>query len=82
MQGIVDRVRQVHDIMGEISQASREQSAGIEQVNIAVTQIGEATQQNAQIVDDAQRQAVALRDEAAQLADAVSVFKLKGGVHS
>ncbi|WP_186196655.1 methyl-accepting chemotaxis protein [Burkholderia gladioli] len=78
MQGIVERVGQVRDLMGEISQASREQSQAIEQVNIAVTQIGEATQQNAQVVDQAQREAVALSDEAALLADAVSVFKLRG----
>lgn len=40
--------------MGEISVASREQSGGIEQVNLAVTQIGEATQQNATIVGEAE----------------------------
>ncbi len=63
-------------IIAEISAASREQSSGIEQVNLAVTQIGAATQQNATLIADAERAAAALRDEAAQLAHAVSVFRL------
>jgi methyl-accepting chemotaxis protein-2 (aspartate sensor receptor) len=65
--------------MGEISVASREQSGGIEQVNIAVTQIGEATQQNAAIVGNAEQAAAELRDQAARLAQVVSVFKLDAG---
>jgi len=76
MHGIVERVGQVRAIMGEISVASREQSGGIEQVNIAVTQIGEATQQNAAIVGNAEQAAAELRDQAARLAQVVSVFKL------
>jgi methyl-accepting chemotaxis protein-2 (aspartate sensor receptor) len=79
MQGIVERVSQVRAIMGEISVASREQSGGIEQVNLAVTQIGEATQQNATIVGDAELAAAELRDHAARLAEVVSVFKLDAG---
>ncbi|MBR8330432.1 methyl-accepting chemotaxis protein [Burkholderia ambifaria] len=77
MRDIVARVDQVHTLIGEISAASREQSTGIEQVNLAVTQIGEATQQNATLIADAERAAVALRDQAAQLSDAVSVFRLE-----
>ncbi|KGC68806.1 methyl-accepting chemotaxis (MCP) signaling domain protein [Burkholderia pseudomallei] len=76
MQDIVARVDQVRAIIAEISAASREQSSGIEQVNLAVTQIGAATQQNATLIADAERAAAALRDEAAQLAHAVSVFRL------
>ncbi|WP_166677091.1 methyl-accepting chemotaxis protein [Burkholderia pseudomallei] len=76
MQDIVARVDQVRAIIAEISAASREQSGGIEQVNLAVTQIGAATQQNATLIADAERAAAALRDEAAQLAHAVSVFRL------
>ncbi|OMZ83212.1 methyl-accepting chemotaxis protein [Burkholderia pseudomallei] len=76
MQDIVARVDQVRAIIAEISAASREQSGGIEQVNLAVTQIGAATQQNATLIADAERAAAALRDEAAQLAQAVSVFRL------
>ncbi|WP_322082451.1 Cache 3/Cache 2 fusion domain-containing protein [Burkholderia sp. BCC1972] len=77
MRDIVARVDQVRTLIGEISAASREQSTGIEQVNLAVTQIGEATQQNATLISDAERAAVALRDQAAQLSDAVSVFRLE-----
>ncbi|ELW9526402.1 methyl-accepting chemotaxis protein [Burkholderia cenocepacia] len=77
MRDIVARVDQVRTLIGEISAASREQSTGIEQVNVAVTQIGDATQQNARLISDAERAAVALRDQAAQLSDAVSVFRLE-----
>jgi methyl-accepting chemotaxis protein len=76
MRGIVERVGQVQTIIGEISVASREQSGGIEQVNLAVTQIGEATQQNAALVVEAERAAEELREQADRLSDAVSVFKL------
>jgi methyl-accepting chemotaxis protein-2 (aspartate sensor receptor) len=76
MQGIVEQVGQVRAIMGEISVASREQSGGIEQINLAVTQIGEATQQNATMVGEAEIAAAELRDQAARLAQVVSVFKL------
>lgn len=79
MQGIVQQVGQVRAIMAEISVASREQSGGIEQVNLAVTQIGEATQQNATIVGEAELAAAELRDQAARLAQVVSVFKLDAG---
>jgi methyl-accepting chemotaxis protein len=48
-------------------------------VNIAVTQIGEATQQNAAIVGNAEQAAAELRDQAARLAQVVSVFKLDAG---
>ncbi|GAB2874616.1 methyl-accepting chemotaxis protein [Paraburkholderia jirisanensis] len=77
MRGIVERVGQVQTIIGEISVASREQSGGIEQVNLAVTQIGEATQQNAALVVEAEHAAAELREQADRLSDAVSVFKLQ-----
>jgi methyl-accepting chemotaxis protein-2 (aspartate sensor receptor) len=77
MLDIVARVDQVRTIIAEISAASREQSTGIEQVNLAVTQIGEATQQNAELIAGAERAASTLRDQAAELAEAVSVFKLE-----
>ncbi len=76
MRSIVERVGQVQTIIGEISVASREQSGGIEQVNLAVTQIGEATQQNATLVAEAERAAGELREQADRLSEAVSVFKL------
>jgi methyl-accepting chemotaxis protein len=52
MRGIVSRVEQVRAIIGETAVASRQQSAGVAQVGLAVTQIGEATQQNATLVDE------------------------------
>ncbi|SIT45804.1 Methyl-accepting chemotaxis protein [Paraburkholderia ribeironis] len=79
MQGIVQQVGQVRAIMSEINVASREQSGGIEQVNLAVTQIGEATQQNATIVGEAELAAAELREQAARLAHVVSVFTLESG---
>ncbi len=81
MHSIVERVDQVRAIMAEISAASLEQSGGIEQVNLAVTQIGEATQQNATIVGEAERAAAELRAQAERLAQAVSVFKLGKSGH-
>ena len=78
MRAIVTRVEEVRSIIAEISVASREQSGGIEQVNIAVSQIGEATQQNAVLVGDAERAAAALSEQAATLAELVSVFKVRG----
>jgi methyl-accepting chemotaxis protein-2 (aspartate sensor receptor) len=76
MSGIVERVAHVNAIIGEISAASREQSSGIEQVNVAVMQIGEATQQNAALVGEAENSAADLCDQAERLAQAVSVFRV------
>ncbi|MGQ5297744.1 methyl-accepting chemotaxis protein, partial [Xanthomonas arboricola pv. corylina] len=67
----------VTDIMGEISAASQEQSAGIEQVNVTVTQMDEATQQNAALVEEATAAAHAMEDQATQLTEAVAVFKIE-----
>ncbi|WP_434991121.1 methyl-accepting chemotaxis protein [Xanthomonas melonis] len=79
MADIVASVQRVTDIMGEISAASQEQSAGIEQVNLTVTQMDEATQQNAALVEEATAAARAMEDQAGQLSDAVAIFKLHGG---
>jgi uncharacterized phage infection (PIP) family protein YhgE len=76
MQDIVASVQRVTDIMGEISAASQEQSAGIEQVNRTVTQMDEATQQNAALVEEATAAARAMEDQSVQLSDAVAVFRL------
>ena len=76
MAGIVERVARVNAIIGEISVASREQSSGIEQVNLAVAQIGEATQQNAALVGEAEQSTAGLHEQAEQLSRAVSVFRL------
>ncbi len=78
MDEIVSSVKRVTDIMSEIAAASQEQSAGIEQVNQAVGQMDEMTQQNAALVEEAAAAAESLQEQAAKLADAVSVFKLDG----
>ncbi|SAL41025.1 methyl-accepting chemotaxis protein I [Caballeronia sordidicola] len=74
---IVGSVQRVTDIVGEISSASQEQSTGIEQVNTAVTQMDEVTQQNAALVEEASAAAHALAEQASSLRDAVAVFKLR-----
>ena len=75
MQEVVDAVKRVTDIMGEITSASVEQSQGIEQVNAAVTQMDEMTQQNAALVEEAAAAAESLQDQAGSLVQAVSVFR-------
>ncbi|MCC4615910.1 methyl-accepting chemotaxis protein [Xanthomonas campestris pv. asclepiadis] len=76
MAEIVASVQRVTDIMGEISAASQEQSAGIEQVNTTVTQMDETTQQNAALVEEATAAARSMEEQAVQLTQAVSVFKI------
>jgi PAS domain S-box-containing protein len=76
MDEIVQAVKRVTDIMGEISAASAEQSSGIEQVNRAVTQMDEVTQQNAALVEEAAAAAGSLEDQAHRLRDAVAVFRV------
>ncbi|MBN8802281.1 MAG: methyl-accepting chemotaxis protein, partial [Stenotrophomonas acidaminiphila] len=63
--------------MAEISAASQEQSAGIEQVNQTVTQMDETTQQNAALVEEATAAARAMEEQAMLLTDAVSAFRLQ-----
>ena len=76
MQEIVSSVKRVTDIMAEISHASAEQTAGIEQVNRAIGQMDEVTQQNSALVEQATAASAALNDEAVALAKVVSVFTL------
>ncbi|MFZ6771088.1 methyl-accepting chemotaxis protein [Undibacterium sp. SXout7W] len=75
MDDIVNSVRHVADIMSEITAASQEQSSGIEQVNLAITQMDEMTQQNAALVEQAAAAAESMEEQALTLAQAVSVFK-------
>ncbi|WP_349810657.1 methyl-accepting chemotaxis protein [Xanthomonas dyei] len=77
MAEIVASVQRVTDIMGEISAASQEQSAGIEQVNLTVTQMDETTQQNAALVEEATAAARSMEEQAVQLRQAVSIFKIE-----
>ncbi|HEY0335638.1 MAG TPA: methyl-accepting chemotaxis protein [Stenotrophomonas sp.] len=76
MGEIVASVQRVTDIMAEISAASQEQSAGIEQVNQTVTQMDETTQQNAALVEEATAAARSMEEQAAELREAVSQFQL------
>ncbi|HEX7645194.1 MAG TPA: methyl-accepting chemotaxis protein [Burkholderiaceae bacterium] len=76
MNEIVTSVQHVADIMSEISAASQEQSSGIEQVNLAITQMDEVTQQNAALVEQAAAAAQSMQDQAGNLSMVVSVFKL------
>jgi methyl-accepting chemotaxis protein len=78
MDEIVNSVLHVADIMKEITAASHEQSAGIAQVNQAILQMDEMTQQNATLVQEASAAADSLQDQALALAQAVAVFKLHG----
>ena len=76
MGEIVQAVRRVTDIMNEISAASQEQTTGIEQVNQAVAQMDQVTQQNAALVEEAAAAAGALEEQAQKLKSVVSVFSL------
>ncbi|WLI91353.1 methyl-accepting chemotaxis protein [Massilia sp. R2A-15] len=76
MSAIIDSVQRVTDIMGEISAASAEQSAGIEQINMAVVQMDQVTQQNAALVEEAAAASASMQDQAASLSQAVGVFTL------
>ncbi|WP_445233159.1 methyl-accepting chemotaxis protein, partial [Duganella rhizosphaerae] len=76
MGDVVASVRRVTDIMGEITSASSEQSIGIDQVNTAITQMDQVTQQNAALVEQAAAAAASMQDQAARLADVAASFKL------
>ncbi|HUG58979.1 MAG TPA: methyl-accepting chemotaxis protein [Candidimonas sp.] len=76
MNELLTSVQRVTEIMKEIASASEEQSTGIDQVNLAVTQMDEVTQQNAALVEEAAAAADSLQDQAQRLAEAVAVFKL------
>ena len=77
MGEVVSSVKRVTDIMAEITAASQEQSDGIEQVNQAITQMDAVTQQNAALVEEAAAAAEALKGQATELANVVSVFTVK-----
>lgn len=76
MDEIMQAVKRVTDIMGEVTVASEEQSSGIEQVNQAVTQMDQVTQQNAALVEQVAAAASSLEGQAQRLQDAVSVFQV------
>jgi hypothetical protein len=69
-------VQRVSDIIGEITAAAGEQSDGIGQVNVAVNQLDQMTQQNAALVEESAAAAESLKDQAARLAQVVQVFRI------
>ena len=77
MSEIVASVQRVTDIIGEISSATREQSQGIGQVNLAVTDLDRMTQQNAALVEQSTAAAESLKDQAGRLSGTVSTFRLE-----
>ena len=80
MEEIVASVKQVTGIMADIAAASEEQSAGISQVNLAITQMDEVTQQNAALVEEAAAAAESLEEQAETLAQTVAQFRLESGM--
>ncbi|WP_342113633.1 methyl-accepting chemotaxis protein [Pseudoduganella sp. OTU4001] len=77
MDEIVASVARVSSIMGEIAAASEEQTSGIDHINDAIVQMDQVTQQNAALVEQAAAAAQSMQEQAAQLAGAVSIFKLR-----
>jgi len=76
MGDIVAQVKRVTDLIAEITSATLEQSSGIGQVNLAMTQLDQMTQQNAALVEQSAAAAQSLKDQADRLAQAVAMFKL------
>jgi len=76
MEEIVASIRRVTDIMGEISAASQEQTSGIEHINEAISQMDQVTQQNAALVEEAAAASESMQEQAGNLSQVVSIFKL------
>ncbi|TAK93129.1 MAG: hypothetical protein EPO09_13595, partial [Aquabacterium sp.] len=76
IERLVNQVQQVSQLMSEIASGSEQQHLGIVQVNQAVTQLDQATQQNAALVEESSAAASSLRDQAQQLLHAVGQFRL------
>ena len=79
MGEIVDSVRRVADVIGEITAAATEQSSGIAEVNQAISNLDQMTQQNAALVEESAAAAESLREQADRLKQAVAVFKVAPG---
>jgi hypothetical protein len=82
MTEVVNSIKRVTDIVGEISAASTEQSAGVSQVGEAINQMDQVTQQNAALVEESAAAAESLKVQARQLVQAVAVFKLTQGAQA
>lgn len=81
MEEIVSAIRGVTAIMSEISAASVEQTSGIQQVNQAISQMDDVTQQNAALVEQAAAAAESLEEQTGHLSNTIAGFKLHGGAH-
>jgi len=79
MEEVVSNVRRVTHIVAEISATSAEQTSGIEQINLAITQMDQVAQQNAALVEEAAAAAASMQNQAGQLMQMVSVFRLSEG---
>jgi methyl-accepting chemotaxis protein len=79
LRDIVASVKKVTDIVAEIAAASAEQSAGVDQVNLAIAQIDQVTQENAALVEEAAAAAKSMQDQAHSLSDQVAFFTVDGG---
>ena len=82
MTEIVEGVRRVTDLIGEITASATEQRDGIAQVNVAITNLDQMTQQNAALVEESAAAAGAMRDQTQRLAEVVSVFNVGSNYHS
>jgi methyl-accepting chemotaxis protein I, serine sensor receptor len=78
MDGVIESVRRVADLLTEITTASHQQSQGIEEVNQAIAQMDQVTQQNAALVEEAAAAALALHVQSDQLREAVAIFRVSG----
>ena len=82
MTEVVNSIKRVTDIMGEISAASTEQAQGVAQVGDAVTEMDQVTQQNTALVEEMAAAASSLKSQARDLVETVAVFKLGAGSDS
>ena len=81
MSDVTQAVARVTDIMGEIAAASAEQSRGIDQVNLTITQMDETTQQNAALVEQAAAASKSLEAQGRELSETVAAFRMPSGSH-
>ena len=77
MQQMVESVQRVNALVGTMRQANQAQATGVGEVNLAVANLDQMTQQNAALVEQSAVAAASLRDQAAHLLEAVQVFKLR-----
>jgi methyl-accepting chemotaxis protein len=82
MSEIVENVVRVRDIIGEIASASGEQAEGVNQINAAVSNLDQMTQQNAALVEESAAAASSMNDQAARLVEVVRIFRLDGAATS